>query len=164
MAVTADGQRIVSGGADRTVRVWNLASGRLERTLEGHTGQVRAVAVTADGQRIVSGGTDGTVRVWNLASGRLKRTLEGHTGQVWAVAVTADGQRIISGSRDHTVRVWDLASGTELAYWVTDITPVWGCAAHPRDPTTLVYGDSDGRVVVLSLREPHSARGTPCTG
>jgi WD40 repeat protein len=159
VAVTADGLSIVSAGEDRTVRVWNLASGRLQRTLEGHTGPVHAVAVTADGQRIVSGSHDHTVRVWDLASGRLQRTLEGHTGPVDAVAVTADGQRIVSAGEDRTVRVWELGSGTELVYWVADAT-VASCAGHPRDPTTLVYGDSDGRVVMLSLREPHSATGT----
>jgi WD40 repeat protein len=142
--------------------VWDLASGRLEHTLEGRTGGVNAVAVTADGQRIVSsGGGDGTVRVWDLASGRLERTLEGHTLGVMAVAVTADGQRIVSsGGGDGTVRVWDLASGTELARWVTDTTTIMSCAAHPCDPTTLVYADTAGRVVVLSLREPHTAVGT----
>jgi WD40 repeat protein len=160
VAVTADGQRIVSsGGGDGTVRVWDLASGRPERTLEGHTGPVQAVAVTADSQRMVSGGNDNTVRVWDLASGRLERTLEGHTLGVMAVAVIADGQRIVSGGGDGTVRVWDLASGTELAHWVTDTATVVSCAGHPCDPTTLVYGDTVGRVVVLSLREPHRAIG-----
>jgi WD40 repeat protein len=69
-----------------------------------------------------------------------------------AVAVTADGQRIVSSGTEHTLRVWDLASGTELAYWVAD-TRVLSCAAHSHDPTTFVYGDADGRVAVLSLRE-----------
>ena len=92
------------------MRVWDLASGRLEHTLKGHTGGVNAVAVTPDGQRIVSGSDDHTVRVWDLASGRLERTLKGHTGAVNTVAVTPDGQHIVSGSDDGTVRVWDLAS------------------------------------------------------
>ena len=125
--------------------------GPLERILQGdHT--IKAMAVTADGQRIVSCGDDNTVRVWDLASGRLERTLEGPTGGVRAVAVTADGQRIVSGGGDGTVRVWDLASGTEVARWVTDATRVSSCAAHPCDPTTLIYGGHDGRVVVLLLQ------------
>jgi WD40 repeat protein len=71
LAVTPDGARIVSGSLDNTVRVWNLATGRLERTLDGHADSVCAVAVTPDGTRIVSGSWDNTVRVWNLASGHL---------------------------------------------------------------------------------------------
>jgi WD40 repeat protein len=88
--------------------------GPLERTLEGHTSSIFAVAVTADGQHIVSACSrmhDYTVWVWNLTNGRLERTLEGHTNWVRAVAVTADGRRIVSGSDDCTVRVWNLASG-----------------------------------------------------
>lgn len=83
----------------------------LERTLQGHTAGVKAVAVTPDGSRIVSGGVDGTVRVWDLTTGRLERTLEGHPSTVFAVTVTPDGSRIVSGGYDHTVRVWDLTTG-----------------------------------------------------
>jgi WD40 repeat protein len=161
VAVTPDGQRIVSYSRDAaraessTGQVWDLASGRLERTLAGHTGRVVAVTVTADGHHAVSGSADGTMRVWSLASGRLERTLEGHTGRVVAVTVTADNQHVITaGGND--VRVWNLASGIELAHWVTDTTVVSSCAAHPADPTILVYGDEGGRLVVLSLREPYS--------
>jgi WD40 repeat protein len=135
--------------------VWDLARGRLERTLKSHA-PVTAVAVTADG-RIISGGRDGTIRVWDLARGRLERTLKSHA-PVTAVAVTADG-RVVSGG-GYTVRVWHLASGTEVARWVTDARAISSCAAHPRDPNTLVYGDSHGRVITLLVRESHSAIGT----
>ncbi|MGH9938119.1 MAG: WD40 repeat domain-containing protein [Blastocatellia bacterium] len=64
VAVTADGRRVVSGSDDKTVRVWEVESGRCLATLEGHTSAVLGVAVTADGRRIVSGSDDKTVRVW----------------------------------------------------------------------------------------------------
>jgi WD40 repeat protein len=83
---------------DRTVKVWELESGRLLRSLEGHTHGVWAVAVSPDGRFIVSGSSDGTVKVWELESGRLLRSLEGHTGGVWAVAISPDGRFIVSGS------------------------------------------------------------------
>ena len=70
MAVTPDGNRAVSGGSDGSVRVWDLAAGREQATLTGHSGWVRSVAVTPDGARAVSGGEDGSVRVWDLATGR----------------------------------------------------------------------------------------------
>ena len=96
-ALTADG-RIVSGSYDKTIKVWDLESGRLLRSLEGHTSEVNAVALTADG-RIVSGSWDNTIKVWDLESGRLLRSLAGHADSVRTVALTADG-RIVSGSDD----------------------------------------------------------------
>jgi WD40 repeat protein len=81
------------------VKVWELESGRLLRSLEGHTDWVNAVAVSPDGRFIVSGSSDDrTVKVWELESGRLLRSLEGHTDWVWAVAVSPDGRFIVSGS------------------------------------------------------------------
>ena len=74
------------------MKVWEAESGRLLRSLEGHTGAVRAVAVSPDGRTIVSGSRDRTVKVWEAESGRLLRSLEGHTGGVNAVAVSPDGQ------------------------------------------------------------------------
>jgi len=111
VALSADGSRIVSGSDDKTVRVWDAASGECVQTLEGHSGGVMSVAVSADGSRIVSGSDDKTVRVWDAASGECVQTLEGHSGGVMSVAVSADGSRIVSGSDDKTVRVWDAASG-----------------------------------------------------
>jgi WD40 repeat protein len=111
VAVSPDGKRVVSGSDDKTVRVWDLASGRCEATLEGHGDRVCSVAVSPDGKRVVSGSGDKTVRVWDLASGRCEATLEGHGDMVCSVAVSPDGKRVVSGSDDKTVRVWDLASG-----------------------------------------------------
>ncbi|ERN41363.1 WD40 repeat-containing protein [Rubidibacter lacunae KORDI 51-2] len=115
VVVTPDGQRVVSTSNDRTLKVWDLESGRELLTLTGHDAAVNAVVVTPDGQRVVSGSFDCTLKIWNLESGRELQTLiEHNTGSVWAVAVTLDGQRAVSASEDSTLRVWDLRSGSEL--------------------------------------------------
>ncbi len=117
VAVSGDGQRVVSGGSDGTVRVWDGASGQARLTLRGHEADkggrksVLAVAVSGDGQRVVSGGSDGTVRVWDGASGQARLTLRDHEDLVQAVAVSGDGQRVVSGGSDGTVRVWDGGPG-----------------------------------------------------
>jgi WD40 repeat protein len=114
VAVTVDGQRAVSASYDRTLRLWDLESGRTLRLLEGHQGWVRAVAVTADGRRAVSGSDDRTLRLWDLSTGQTIRTFEGHKDWVRTVAVTADGQRAVSGSDDRTLRLWDLERGQTI--------------------------------------------------
>ena len=111
VAITPDGRQVVSGSSDKTLRVWDLASGKCVHTLEGHTGRVENVAITPDGRQVVSGGNDPRLRVWDLESGECLHTLEGHKGSVEAVAITPDGRRIVSGSADNTLRVWDLVSG-----------------------------------------------------
>jgi small GTP-binding protein len=86
-----DGARLLSGGADGTLRLWEAASGRELAVLEGHTGSVRSVSWSPDGARLLSGGADGTVRLWEAASGRELAVLEGHTGSVWSVGWSPDG-------------------------------------------------------------------------
>jgi WD40 repeat protein len=111
VAITPDGRLAVSASEDRTLKVWELASGGLERTLEGHSSRVTAVAITPEGLQAVSGSDDWTLKVWDLASGTLERTLQGHSGEVRAVAITPDGRKAVSASNDQTLKVWDLTSG-----------------------------------------------------
>lgn len=112
VAVTADGRTVVSGSYDRTVRVWDAATGEERRRLEGHTDSVTAVAVAADGWTVVSASEDRTVRMWDTATGA-ERGRFLHTSPVYAVAVTLDGRTVVSGSTGGTVRVWDAATGAE---------------------------------------------------
>jgi hypothetical protein len=86
VAWSPDGQRALSGAADNTVRLWDLAAGICLRVLEGHTDSVFSVAWSPDGQRALSGAHDHTVRLWDLAAGICLRVLEGHTDRVWSVA------------------------------------------------------------------------------
>jgi len=81
VALSRDGQHLVTGGADRTVKVWEVASGRELFTLQG-TAPIASVAFSRDGQRIVIGSSDQTAKVWEPASGRELLTLKGHSAGV----------------------------------------------------------------------------------
>jgi RNA polymerase sigma factor (sigma-70 family) len=108
-----DGQ-IVAAAGERAVFLWDAASGKELRRLEGHRGRVFPVAFAPDGQTVATGGIDHTVRVWDVASAKELRRLEGHRGPVGEVAFSPDGKLLISGALDKTVRVWDAATGREL--------------------------------------------------
>jgi WD40 repeat protein len=150
VAVASDGRRAVSGSADRTVRVWDLASGRCTAALEGHTDYITSVALTSDGRRAVSGSADRTVRVWDLASGRCTAALEGHTHWVTSVAMTREGRTAVSASEDGTVRVWDLSGGRCTALLEGHADRVRSVAVAG-DGRTAVSGSSDGTVRVWDL-------------
>ena len=99
------GDRIVSGGDNGTVRVWDAASGAEFKVLRGHAGRVEAAGFAPAGDRIVSGGQDGTVRLWDAASGAELKVLGGHEDWVRAAGFSPAGDRIVSGSDDGTVRL-----------------------------------------------------------
>ena len=113
MAVTPDGQHIISGSFDKLVKVWSVASKSLVSTCAGHTSFVFAVAAMPDGQRILSGARDKTVRVW-LLDGTLENTFELHTTTVRALVALPDNQHALSGSFDKTVKLFNVNDGAVL--------------------------------------------------
>ena len=110
IALSADGQTLVSGGRDKAIKVWDLNTGQLKQTLQSDSGIITTLAIAPDGQTIVSGSGDRMVRVWNLGANQPPLVLAGHPTGVSLVQITPDGKTIISASHDD-VNVWDLATG-----------------------------------------------------
>ena len=98
-----------SKGSDSHIRIWEVATGRVVRTIEGPENGSWSVAWSPDGATIASGGEDGLIRLWESATGRQRACLTGHDGPVTSLTFTPDGRQLFSGSADTTVLVWDLA-------------------------------------------------------
>ncbi|KAF5340229.1 hypothetical protein D9611_007939 [Ephemerocybe angulata] len=147
VAFSWDGMKIVSGSGDKTVRVWDALTGKVQAVLEGHSNAVWSVAFSPDGEHVVSGSYDATVRVWSALTGRAERVLVGHTGVVRSVAVSADGSRIISGSDDKTVRIWDTLTGQVLRILEGHTSQVFS-VVFSGDGAKPISGSWDGTVRV----------------
>ncbi len=157
VAISPDGQTIVSGSRDYTIKVWDILSGECIRTLKGHLGWVHSVAIAPDSQAIVSGSDDNTIKIWSLNSGQLLRTLKGHSDWVKSVAIANDGETLVSGSYDGTVKVWSLNAG-QLLRTLKGHSGRVNCAAIAPDGEIAVSGAEDKTLNVWNLKSGECLR------
>ncbi len=123
-AFSPDRSQLSTGHIDGALRLWEVGTGRLIRTL-WHTKSVQAVVFSRDGSRLLSGSGDGTVKLWDTAAGQLIRSFEGHSSSVRSVAFSPDEKRVISGSYDTTTRIWNAETGEQLALLMTAKEGEW---------------------------------------
>lgn len=128
LALSADGKKLAAGGCDRLVRVWDLATGKLEHAIENHADWVLGIAFTPDGKGLVTASRDKTAKVWDLANKESLLTFPGHQKYVFAVAITSDGKLGISAGEDGQVRQWQ---ATDAKKQIGKQTRVIG--SHGRD-------------------------------
>ena len=114
VAVTPDGDCIVSGSDDRTIRVWDIVTGQAVRTLGRQREAVLSIQVASEGGRIISTAPDHTLWVWQTDEERPLHVLEGHAEEINSVAMTPDAGLIVSASLDGTARVWDTNAGRAI--------------------------------------------------
>ncbi len=147
VAISKDGKTIVSGSNDNSVKIWDRATGKLLKTLEGHTDDVTSVAISKDGKTIVSGSYDNSVKIWDRATGKLLKTLEGHTSIVTSVAISKDGKTIVSGSYDKSIKIWDRATGKLLKTLEGHTSTVFSVSIS-QDAKYIVSGSYDKTVKI----------------
>lgn len=107
LAFSPDNLHLASANQDKTIQIWETATGEEVFRLRGHTGVVTAVAFSPNGRRLISASHDHTIKIWDTTSGQEILTLRGHSGEVLDLTFSPDGQRIASASMDETVKVWD---------------------------------------------------------
>jgi WD40 repeat protein len=149
-----DGKTLVSSSRDSTIKIWDVATGQLKRTLTNHTGgSIYAVTFSHDHKLMASGDT--TIILWNAQTFEPIRKLEGHTAEIRDLAFSPDDKTLASASEDGTFRLWDVASGNLKVTRKDHTSQVKGVVYFP-DGKTIATASSD-----KTLRTWDAATGEP---
>jgi WD40 repeat protein len=157
VAFAADGRHFLSGSQDRSVRLWDVESGKQIRCMTGHTGGVNSVALSFDGGLALSGSEDKCVHLWELPSGRELRRFRGYRGVVTSVIFYGDARKALSASRERTVHLWELATGKELKQFKGHTNEVLCLAAAPKSGRFL-SGGRDSSIRVWTMHDGREAQ------
>jgi WD40 repeat protein len=145
VALSRDGKTMLSGSDDKTLILWDVASGAQIRSFTGHTGKLLSVSLSPDGRLAVSSADDKTVIVWDVATGQALRNLTGHLDVVNEVAFGPDSKVVLTGSKDKTIMLWDATTGQALRTFTGHTQPVQSVMFN-RDGTRLLSGSLDTSV------------------
>jgi CHAT domain/WD domain, G-beta repeat len=108
VAFSSDTNLMVTGGSDKTLRLWNLKGSLIKPPFQGHEGAIRSVAFSRDSQLIVSSSDDKTIRLWDLHGNPIGQPFTLHDDWVNSAKFTPDNLLIVINSDDKTIRLWDL--------------------------------------------------------
>ncbi len=147
-----DGKLLASGSTDKTIKLWEVGTGQLVRTLSGHKWPVDSVSFSPDGRLLASGSRDKTIKLWEVETGREVRTLSEHEYEVRSVSFSPDGRLLASGSDDTTVKLWEVETDREARTLSGHLLRVLSVSFSPdgrllasgsRDKTIKLWGVSD---------------------
>jgi WD40 repeat protein len=150
VAFSPDGLTLASGSEDRTIKLWDTATGTQRRTLEGHENWASSIAFSPDGLTLSSGPEENTIKLWDTATGT---QLEGHSHLVNSGAFSPDGltPALEKGLDDCQISLsnnW-VSLGGENVLWLPAEYRSFECQAV--NGATLALGYADGRVLVTEF-------------
>ncbi len=149
IAISPDEKRLISGGEDEKIKIWDLSTGKLLYDIDNKS-PVKALAISPDGKSLISGSTDQKVKIWDLETQKIKNTLSEHKGKITSLAISANGKFIVSGSEDKTIKIWDLKTGKSQNNLKENKTEITSLAISP-DDDSVISGSIDGELKRWSL-------------
>ncbi|KAA8910755.1 WD40-repeat-containing domain protein [Sphaerosporella brunnea] len=141
LTVEPNNQWFATGAGDRTIKIWDLASGSLRLTLTGHISTVRGLAVSPRHPYMFSCGEDKMVKCWDLESNRVIRHYHGHLSGVYALALHPTLDVLVTAGRDGVARVWDMRTRTNVMV----------LGGHQGTISSLITQEADPQIITGSM-------------
>jgi WD40 repeat protein len=141
VAFSPDGKVCLTGGFDKSARLWLTGTGEPFGKELRHSAAVLAAAFSPDGKTVATGTGDGSVWLWDVGTGRRVGEPMRHKDFVWAVAFSADGRTLLTGSRDKTARLWDVATRRQVGRPMDHQGEIWAVAFCPDGKSVVTAGE-----------------------
>jgi len=143
VAASPDGKQWASGGKDRTVRLWDMATRRQRTVWEDHTDEVTQVAFSPDGQSLASSSEDGTIRIRSVTATTAPRVIQAYKDHVLGLAWSPDGKLLASCGREKPLRIWNAAT-LELVRELEAEEALFEAVTFSRNGARLIAGNDRG--------------------
>ncbi|ELR11952.1 WD domain, Gbeta repeat-containing protein [Acanthamoeba castellanii str. Neff] len=150
VAVDPGNEWFVTGSADRTIKIWDLASGTLKLTLTGHINSLRGLAVSPRHPYLFSASEDKMVKCWDLEYNKVIRHYHGHLSGVYCLSLHPTIDVLVTGGRDSTARVWDMRTKNQVHCLSSHAATVVSIITQATDPQ-VVTGSMDSTVKLWDL-------------
>ncbi|GKT63713.1 pre-mRNA-splicing factor prp46 [Colletotrichum tofieldiae] len=150
LAVEPGNKWFASGAGDRTIKIWDLATGSLRLTLTGHISTVRGLAVSPRHPYLFSCGEDKMVKCWDLETNKVIRHYHGHLSGVYTLALHPTLDVLVTGGRDGVARVWDMRTRSNIHVLSGHTGTVSDVKCQEADPQ-VITGSLDATVRLWDL-------------
>ena len=155
LAISPDGNLLVSAGDDKIIKLWQLPDGALMKTIS-NVPPTTSLAIHPDGKMLATRGLNNNIQLRSLPDGELIKTLEGHSNIVNALKFSTDGKFLVSASSDKTVNIWNMTVENQYKYqkimWhkyavrSIAVSPDGNTWASGSDDTTVILGNVNGDI------------------
>ncbi|MBD2196999.1 PD40 domain-containing protein [Calothrix anomala FACHB-343] len=160
-----DGQVLVTGDANGSVRLWNIADGQQLQHLEGHTGWVWQANFSQDGQTLASCCENGIIKLWDVNTGQCLHSYHQESIRSWLSSFSPDNKILASTSREQTIKFWDIHRGECIKTFSEDTHKIGPVAFSPdgqilasgNDYQTVSLWDVNTGECLQTLDEHHQA-------
>jgi WD40 repeat protein len=136
LALSPDGKTLISGGADKIVKIWQLNSQSDPLMLTGYSTAINSIAISSDSQYFVAGGLEPHLRIRSLKTGKLTRSINNNS-KVTSLVFSPDSETLAVGSEDKMLRLWHLKTGQEI----------WTFRGHSERVSDVVF-TPDGQTLI----------------
>ena len=152
---TPDGQYLLTGSRDKTIKLWDVETGRELRSFFGHTSTINDLDISADGKTFVSSSADGSAIIWDILTGKPIKKFEASKDLLTSVALSNNGKYIVTAGYDNEAWLWDIKTGEKLQPFKVNSDKGRGYGIEVQfgsDNETIYFGNDNRTVTAFNLK------------